>query len=62
MSYTVGISSGAFGLVEQAEKKNLMTIIGKIFAGGLEGVNFTQVDLESITEFNEPNLQEEIKK
>ena len=62
MSYTIGISSGAFGLAEPTEKQNLMTIVRKIFAGGLEGVNFTQVDLESITEFNEPNLEDEIKK
>ena len=52
MGYTVGISSGAFGLVDQKEKQSLMTITRKIFAGGLEGVSFTQVDLESITEFN----------
>ena len=60
--YTIGISSGASGLVEANEKQALMTIPRKIFAGGLEGVTFTQVDLESITEFNEPNLDEEIKK
>jgi hypothetical protein len=62
MVYTIGISSGAFGLVETAEKPGLMTIPRKIFAGGLEGVNFTQVDLESITEFNEPNIEKEVKK
>jgi len=62
MGYTIGISSGAFGLVETAEKANLMTIPRKIFAGGLEGVTFTQVDLESITEFNEPDIEKEVKK
>ena len=62
MGYIVGISSGAFGLVEQKEKASLMTIPRKIFAGGLEGVNFTQVDLESITEFNEPYVKEELEK
>jgi hypothetical protein len=62
MGYTIGISSGAFGLVETNEKANLMTIPRKIFAGGLEGVSFTQVDLESITEFNEPEIEKEIKK
>lgn len=60
--YIVGISSGAFGLVETAEKASLMTIPRKIFAGGLEGVTFTQVDLESITEFNEPDVEKEVKK
>jgi len=62
MGYILGVSSGAFGLVEQKEKPNLMTIVRKIFAGGLEGVNFTQVDLESITEFREPYLEEGVKK
>ena len=62
MVYTIGISSGAFGLVAETEKPGLMTIPRKIFAGGLEGVNFTQVDLESITEFNEPNIEKEVKK
>ncbi|MEM5782033.1 MAG: hypothetical protein QXD43_02445, partial [Candidatus Aenigmatarchaeota archaeon] len=62
MGYVVGISSGAFGLVETGEKASLMTIPRKIFAGGLEGVNFTQVDLESITEFQEPNIEKEVKK
>jgi len=62
MAYVIGISSGAFGLVETAEKASLMTIPRKIFAGGLEGVNFTQVDLESITEFKEPNIEKEVKK
>jgi hypothetical protein len=62
MGYTIGISSGAFGLVESNEKANLMTIPRKIFAGGLEGVSFTQVDLESITEFKEPDIEKEVKK
>ena len=62
MGYIVGISSGAFGLVEQREKASLMTIPRKIFAGGLEGVNFTQVDLEAVTEFNEPNIKKEVEK
>ncbi|MFH1228821.1 MAG: hypothetical protein V1678_00155 [Candidatus Aenigmatarchaeota archaeon] len=62
MGYTIGISSGAFGLVETSEKQSLITIPRKIFAGGLEGVNFTQVDLESITEFNSPYIKEEVKK
>ena len=31
MGYIIGISSGAFGLVETAEKASLMTIPRKIF-------------------------------
>jgi len=62
MVYVIGVSSGFFGVVEQAEKARLMTIPRKIFTGGLEGVNFTQIDIESITEFMEPNLEKETKK
>ncbi len=62
MSYTIGVSSGAAGLVEASEKQSLITIPKKIFAGGLEGVTFTQVDLESITEFNAPNVDKDVKK
>jgi translation elongation factor EF-1beta len=51
-----------FSLAEQAEKEQYITIPRKIFRGGIEGVNFTQVDLESITEFVEPDLEKEVKK
>jgi hypothetical protein len=62
MSYTIGVSSGAAGLADASEKQSLITIPRKIFAGGLEGVTFTQVDLESITEFNAPNVDKDVKK
>jgi len=56
MVYTIGISSGMFMAAEQAEKIQYMTIPRKVFRGGVEGVNFTQIDIESITEFIEPDL------
>jgi len=62
MSYTIGVSSGMFMTAEQAEKEQYITVPRKIFRGGLEGVNFTQIDIESITEFIEPDLEKEVKK
>jgi sugar phosphate isomerase/epimerase len=62
MGYVVGVSSGLFLAASQEEKPNFLTVPRKIFRGGLEGVNFTQLDIESITEFVEPYLEEEVKK
>jgi hypothetical protein len=62
MVYTIGISSGMFMTAEQSEKVQYMTVPRKIFRGGIEGVNCTQVDIESITEFIEPELEKEVKK
>jgi hypothetical protein len=62
MAYIIGISSGMFMAAEQAEKVQYMTIPRKIFRGGVEGVNFTQIDIESITELIEPELEKEVKK
>ncbi len=57
--YVVGISSGFFGLTKEEE---IMGINKKIQWGVTQGVRFVQVDLEAITEFKEPNLEEKIKK
>ena len=62
MGYIVGVSSGMFMTATQEEKAQFLTVPRKIFRGGLEGVNFTQLDIESITEFVEPYLKEETKK
>jgi sugar phosphate isomerase/epimerase len=62
MSYTVGVSSGMFMTASQEEKPQFLTIPRKIFRGGLEGVDFTQLDIESITEFKEPDLKKETEK
>ncbi len=61
MTYTIGISSGMFMTAGEGEKETYLTIPRKIFYGGVKGVNFTQLDLESITEFKEPGLQEGVK-
>ena len=58
--YTIGFSSGMFYIVDQNEKQNFLTMPRKMFRGALEGVTFTQIDIESITEFKEPYLKEGI--
>lgn len=60
--YTVGFSSGFFSVVEAGERESLMTMPRKLFKGALEGVNFTQIDMESITELKEPYLKEGIRR
>ena len=62
MGYIVGVSSGMYMMAQQDEKGQYITIPKKIFRGGMEGVNFTQVDIETITEFNEPYLEKETEK
>ena len=59
MGYTVGISSGFFAVKKEAA---LMGISKKLQWGVTQGVNFVQVDLEAITEFKEPDLQNKVKK
>ncbi len=60
--YVIGISSGMFMAAAEGEKETYLTVPRKIFYGGVKGVNFTQLDIESITEFNEPNVEEGVKK
>ncbi len=58
MVYTIGFSSGMFITADAKEKEDFLTMPRKFFKGAIEGVKFTQVDIESITEFNEPYLKE----
>lgn len=61
MTYTIGISSGMFGVAPQEEKVQYLTILRKVAYGATKGVNFTQLDIESINEFNEPWIEESVK-
>jgi len=60
--YVIGYSSGFYSVAEASERESLMTMPRKMFKGAIEGVNFTQVDMESITELNEPYLKEGINR
>jgi len=60
--YTIGVSSGMFMVAAEGEKETYLTVPRKIFYGGVKGVTFTQLDIESITEFKEPGIKEGVKK
>jgi hypothetical protein len=62
MGYTIGVSSGMHKLAQPNEKEMYLTMLRKAFWGAMKGVTFTQIDLESITEFNEPFLKESVQK
>lgn len=62
MGYIIGVSSGMFMAAEAAEKLQFITMPQKMFYGTFKGCNFTQIDLESITEFKEPDLEKEVEK
>jgi len=62
MSYVVGVSSGAFTVTSQEEKPQLVGLFKKAQSAITKGVQFVQLDLESVAEFKEPDLVENIKK
>lgn len=57
--YTIGVASGFWKIEKPAE---LLGIPKKIEWTLTKGVNHAQVDLETVTEFKEPNLKEKIEK
>lgn len=63
MSYTVGISSGIFGAASQEELQALSSVglAKKAQYAITKGVNFVQIDLESISEFEENEIEKKMK-
>lgn len=61
MAYIVGISSGLFGVAPQEEKIQYVTLSKKAMFSITQGVSFTQIDLESMSEFKEPDLKRNIE-
>src|SRR3989338_8456636 len=62
MAYVIGVSTGLLGIALGEEKEQYMTMMKKIFWGGFKGVNFSQVDIDTVNEFNEPYLKESIER
>ncbi len=60
--YTIGVSSGMFGMAAPEEKISLIDISQKGFYSALKGVKFTQVDIERGTEFISPELKDRVRK
>jgi len=59
MSYKIGVSSGWWGIAKSDE---LLGLASKIGSTATYGVNFVQVDFESIAEFQEPDVVKNIKR
>jgi hypothetical protein len=59
MSYKIGVSSGWWSI---ARGEELLGIASKIGSAITYGVNFVQVDFESIAEFQEPEVVKNIKR
>ena len=64
MSYVIGVSSGIFGAtsVEERIRGISVGLFKKAQYCITKGVQFVQIDLESISEFKEPNLKENMEK
>ncbi|MEM5869780.1 MAG: hypothetical protein QXR09_01285 [Candidatus Aenigmatarchaeota archaeon] len=62
MGYILGVSTGAFGVAGGEEKPQLAGLFKKAQAGITKGVKFVQLDLESLSEFEEPELEKKMKK
>jgi len=62
MAYVIGVSTGLWGIAQGEEKEQYMTMMKKIFWGGFKGVNFSQVDIDTVNEFDEPFVDEGIKR
>jgi len=56
MAYIVGVSSGIFGAASQHDKMQMLGIANKVNYCITQGVTFTQVDVETMAEFKDPQI------
>ena len=62
MAYIIGVSSGIFGAAAEQERIQYVGLAKKAEYCITKGVQFVQIDLESISEFKTPNLKEDLEK
>jgi len=62
MAYTVGVSAGIFGAAQQEEKSQYAGLVRKAEYAITKGVRFVQIDLESISEFQEQDIVSKMKR
>ncbi|HKZ45073.1 MAG TPA: hypothetical protein VJ343_00010 [archaeon] len=62
MVYVIGVSSGAFGAASTEDRPQLLGLYKKAQYAVTHGVEFVQLDLESVSEFEEPDLENLMKK
>lgn len=56
LAYVVGISSGIFGAASPQERMQYLGISNKVNYCMTQGVTFTQVDVETMSEFKDPQI------
>ncbi|MEM5853724.1 MAG: hypothetical protein QXG39_02675 [Candidatus Aenigmatarchaeota archaeon] len=61
MVYVLGVSSGYFSVAGPEERPQLVGLFKKAQSTITKGVNFVQLDLESIAEFEEPDLEKKME-
>ena len=61
MSYILGVSSGIFGAAQQEEKQQYAGLPKKAQYAITKGVQFVQLDLESISEFEEFEIDKKMQ-
>jgi len=61
MVYVVGVSSGLFGVTTAEERPQLAGLFKKAQSSITKGVQFVQLDLDSISEFEEPRLKKRME-
>ena len=57
MGYIIGVSSGMFGMAQPQEKIGMIDLAQKGFYSAFKGVTFTQIDLETASEFISPGIK-----
>jgi len=61
MGYRIGVSSGIFKAVGEEQKQEYIGLPRKAMFSMYKGVQFNQLDLESISEFQEPDLDKKME-
>lgn len=56
MAYIIGVSSGIFGAARPEERMQYLGISRKVGYCITQGVNFTQIDVETMSEFKDPQI------
>jgi len=62
MPYVVGVSSGIFAAIPEAERIQFASLAKKAEYCITKGVEFVQIDLESVAEFKTPDIKPEMER
>jgi hypothetical protein len=62
MPYVVGVSSGIFSAIAENERIQFASLAKKAEYCITKGVEFVQIDLESVSEFKSPDIKEEMER